>query len=168
MIRTLPEALERLATFETHLFQAQRLAIRATQQCDVLLRHLRQGIVHFDPAGYVALLSDEACRQLGLELPAAQWHGLSAAALAEQVGARFVDPASFAVENAQFWQQGAQPGTVLPLVNGRVLERDVLPVPDERGCGFLVSYRDVTTSYRARWPASGRSDQSPTSSALGA
>jgi len=168
MIKSLPEAMERLASFETHLFQAQRLAIRATQQCNVLLQHLQQGIVHYDPAGRVVLLSDEACRQFGLVLPAARWYGLSALELAQLVRGQLADPDSFAVTTDQLWAQCQQPGTELKLTNGCVLTRDVQPMQTEAGTAFLVSYRDVTASRRARWAADCPNCPPTVSGALGA
>ena len=149
---TLPEALARLTALEAEVIRLREQAATAIQQREAVLAHLPAGVLLLDGAGRVVLLNEEYCRQLGLALPATQWLGLSALALAGQVQGQFDDPAGFVEGSRRVWQrQQVERGTALRLTNGRVLERDAQPVAygGGTGMGFLVSYRDVTDRSRA-------------------
>ena len=145
---TLPDALARIAALEIALAAAENRALGATEQRDAVVEHLKEGLLLLDDQARVTLVNDEYCRQLGLPLPAAQWLGTSALELTERTKPLFADPEGFVADSIRVWQQHAtEVGTVLLLADGRVLERTALPLSQQTGAAFLVSYRDVTNRY---------------------
>ena len=144
---TLPEALARLSAHERELHH-----LRAdNQQLSTLAHHQREGLLLLDAATTIVFANDQYCQLLELPLPAAQWLGQPMEALIGLVLERVQDPAAYVEELTQARKNPiSQLNALLPLRNGRVLERDVLQVPLGESTGWLLSYRDVTTQCEAQ------------------
>jgi diguanylate cyclase (GGDEF)-like protein/PAS domain S-box-containing protein len=133
-----PEALGRaLRTERTHL--------------TTLLDAMADGVLLVDTEGTVIHCNKAFLGLFGL-LTSPTLVGLSSGAACDHFREQFLEPDRFEARVAQLKGQG-QPNfrELLPMGDGRVLERDYAPVVNQgEGLGDLWIYRDVTERERAR------------------
>lgn len=111
-----------------------------------LLMNLQAGVLVEDAEQRITLVNQRYCALFGIETPVPSLIGSSAAQLTEQGKHAFVNADQFTARIEQIIQE-RQPVNAeeLLLVDGRVLERDYIPVfLDARYRGHLWKYRDVT------------------------
>ena len=124
---------------------------RVSSRLETLLRNLPLGVVVEREDGKVALANQEFCDIFGLEVEPNELCGLDGSALANEAKALFGDPEGFVREIAErVASRTPVVGQILQLHDGRVLERDYIPVA-KAGVyrGHLWQYRDITEKRRA-------------------
>lgn len=122
----------------------------ANARLQTLIGSLRMGVLVEDSERRAAVANAELCRLFGLAAAPSQLEGISCADAARRVAAQFVDPERFVARVAELIAQ-RQPcvSETLALADGRVFERDYIPIADEgAGQGHLWVYRDVTARQR--------------------
>lgn len=142
---TNPDQLTQL-TREVQLARAEEGLAR--QHLAALTNYLREGLLLLNTELRVLLINDQFCRLLGLPLPASQWLGVPMQQLAALMQDKVADPVTYAAEIAG-GPVGAAANTLLNLLDGRTLERDMRPVTLGDTAGWLLSYRDVTAHRQA-------------------
>ncbi|MBT8194254.1 MAG: PAS domain S-box protein [Acidimicrobiia bacterium] len=134
---------------ERHAAEAE-LGLR-TQQLAGVLGSIQLGVLVEDRRRHVAVVNDAFTKMFSTPVTAGELVGADCAAMAEQVKDFFLDPARF-VEGIDRCIAGRAPvSEEVTLADGRVLERDYLPVLSEAGDidGHIWMYRDVTDRKRA-------------------
>jgi diguanylate cyclase (GGDEF)-like protein len=112
----------------------------AAARLQALVHGVSAGVLFLGPAGRVDLVNWALCRMLGVS-SAQELVGQPGASVARKLSDRFADPAAFARDG--FLEGGHQ----LPLADGRVLRRELLPVGSEsEGHGVLVLLREVSVA----------------------
>jgi diguanylate cyclase (GGDEF)-like protein len=110
----------------------------ATARLQALVHGVSAGVLFLGPAGRVDLVNWALCKMLGVS-SAQELVGQPGAAVARKLSDRFANPAAFARDG--FLEGSNQ----LPLADGRVLRRELLPVgPESEGHGVLVLLREVS------------------------
>ena len=99
----------------------------------------------------IALTNAAFCRMFGIPAPPEALVGTDCSQATQQSKALFADPDGFVAGVEAILAAGLPvTGERLDLADGRVLERDFIPVVDgERPTGLLWKYRDVTEQVRA-------------------
>ena len=111
----------------------------AHARLEALLHGVAAGVLFVSRENRVDLVNRALCRMLGVAVPG-QLVGQASATVARLLSDRFADSAAFARHGL------LEGGQRLPLADGRVLCRELLPVGDTGAHGVLVLFREVTTS----------------------
>ncbi|GAA4499588.1 hypothetical protein GCM10023172_18440 [Hymenobacter ginsengisoli] len=130
------------------LQQARAEAAQANEHLAALASGLREGILLLDADQRVLLANEQFCSMLGLPILASQCLGLHTSQLTAMMQPYLADPEAYAAELASR-PEGHIPSTLLPLRDGRTLERDARPVALGDTTGWLLSYRDATQQRQA-------------------
>lgn len=129
----------------------ERTLAEATARLKQMLDNVSSAVIVEDARGRVLFHNRSFPELFGLE-PNAAAVGSDALDLSRQIGAMSVDDASFhLLENAR--RRGRQAGfaDLVRLTDGRVLERDYMPLTDEPvGPGHLWAWRDVSEREQER------------------
>jgi len=119
----------------------------ATGRLEALIANLGAGILVEDEARRIVLVNREFLQIFGIPAEPAQMVGLDCAAAAEESARAFADPTGFLAGIRRLLAtRRVRLGEELPFEDGRVLERDYVPIfvgDDYRG--HLWVYRDVTS-----------------------
>jgi signal transduction histidine kinase len=116
-----------------------------------LLDHLAGAVLVEDGERRIRRVNAQFCELFAIPIQPASLVGISATATLREVARQFVDPAAFLrrVEELLASREEAV-GEILALRDGRLLERDAVPVTVEgRGNGYCWQFRDVTARQRA-------------------
>jgi diguanylate cyclase (GGDEF)-like protein len=133
-----PERLDVQGTAAEGLELLRHTARGATARLQALLHGVSAGVLFVGREGRVDLVNRALCRMLGVS-SAQELVGQPGATVARRLCDRFADPAAF--ERLGFLKGGRE----LPLADGRVLSRDLVPVGLEgEGHGVLVLLREVS------------------------
>lgn len=142
---------ERLESSRQHLTELLRENQRVSSRLGALVSQIPWGVLVEDEEGRVVLANVQFCSIFGIPGGPADLLGLDCSALA--LGARelFADGDAFDRSRvAHLAARELRLGEVFELKDGRVLERDYVPVFDDAGYrGHLWQYRDVTTARRS-------------------
>ena len=124
---------------------------RLSSRLETLLRSLPLGIVVESEDGKVVLGNQEYCRMFGIEVDPDDLCGLDYRAMAEEAKDLFDDPEGFLRDIAERPASRVPVvGEVLEMRDGRVLERDYIPISKATVYeGHLWQYRDITEKRRA-------------------
>jgi PAS domain S-box-containing protein len=129
------------------------LALKTTQiRLSTLITSLQSGILVVDESGRILLINQLFCDIFGFNANPDELVGLAAASLAEPSTIAVVDPDTFRA-HIQELLHNRQPsvGELIQLVNGRIFERDFIPIfLGEQYMGQLWQYTDVTEKHTAR------------------
>jgi PAS domain-containing protein len=128
--------------------QARAEAARATQHLAALASALREGILLLDADQRVLLANEQFCSMLGLPIGASECLGLHTSQLTVMMQPYLADPDAYAAELANRLP-GHIPSALLPLRDGRTLERDARPVALGDTTGWVLTYRDATQQHQA-------------------
>jgi len=151
-----PEKANRMRETPEEL-EALRHAIRAaTARLEALSHGVAAGVLFLNRDGRVDLVNSALCRMLHVA-SAGTLVGQPAANVARLLSDRFADSAGFARRG--FLESGHR----LPLADGRMLERELVPVGSNDAHGMLVLLREVSA---APGPASGEPEPLATLSVL--
>ncbi|UOQ75787.1 ATP-binding protein [Hymenobacter sp. 5516J-16] len=143
----LEQAQLRIQALEEALREASSATVAAERRLDQLVSHLQEGVLLTDEAGRIALINDRFCALWELEEPASYWVGRPWQELTTILMPLTTDPGRFAQAVHSKRQQGAPVfNDPVELADGRVLERDFMPIPTDTGTGsnVLIRLRDVT------------------------
>ncbi len=146
--------LERTAALERQIQERRetQAALRArTSLLTTLIDNLQRGILVEDETRHILHVNQDFCNLFQFPIPPAALLGTDCSGAAEASKALFVDPAAF-VERVGLILQHRQTviGEVLNMADGRILERDYVPIlveNDHRGNVWL--YRDITAAKKA-------------------
>ena len=130
---------------QLHETQAERRKLGA------LIETVPWGVLVEDTRGRVATVNEPFCRLFAVGATPDDLVDRDAATLTAAIVARVATPDAFQARAAQLRADGAQQlGDPVSLVDGRVLERDYVPVADQDDpVGHLWVYRDVTQRHQA-------------------
>lgn len=122
-----------------------------TSRLTTLIQNLQTGILVEDERRHIILANPTFCEIFGLPLPPEALRGPDCEKLLGQAASLFRDPAAI-VEGIHQVLERRQPviGEEIELVDGRVLERDYIPIfIDQDYQGHLWKYRDITQRKQA-------------------
>lgn len=145
--------LSLLETKNTALSDASWFA-EALQQSNArlsaLIAGLHYGVLTESEEGKVVLTNTAFCKMFGIDAPAEALVGVECARAAEHAKGLFVDPEGFLTGlNERMREAKLAAGDVLELRDGRIFERDYIPIFDgKRHRGQLWQYRDITERRR--------------------
>ena len=127
---------------------------RTSKRLTTLIGNMNSAIMVEDDQRRIVLSNQHFCDMFNIPAPPDMLIGADCSQSAEQSKSFFADPDAFVVGVEEILKQ-QQPilNEVLQMADGRVLERDYIPIfIDEKYHGHLWNYRDVTTafSYRQR------------------
>ncbi len=120
---------------------------RTTSRLSALIENLQTGILVEDEDRRIVLINRSLCRMFGLQESPESLIGLDCVPVAEAIKTQFADTAAFPERIAQVLG-ACRPviGEELLLANGRVVERDFVPIRVAGAdYGHLWQYRDITT-----------------------
>ncbi|MDQ2794700.1 MAG: PAS domain S-box protein, partial [Bacteroidota bacterium] len=125
-----------------------QFALAATnRRLSAVIDNFREGIVLEDENRCIMLVNGAFCQQLPRPTLPAQLIGLNGAQLAVRNSEHMREPAAFLVRLAVVLaQKELAMGDKLELRDGRVMQRDYIPIHDERGhyLGHLWKFQDIT------------------------
>ena len=128
-------------------------ALDATnRRLSAVVDNFREGIVLEDENRGIMLVNEAFCQQLPRPTLPAELIGMNGAQLAGRNSAYMREPAAFLARLAVvLTNRELVLGDKLELLDGRVLQRDYIPVHDEQGryLGHLWKFQDVTARTRA-------------------
>jgi PAS domain S-box-containing protein len=127
----------------------EELRIRTTQLAAVL-GSIQLGVLVEDATRHVAIANDAFAQLFGSPVEPSAMVGADCAALSEQVKGLFSDPDGFGAGIDRCIEGNAIVSEEIGLADGRVLERDYVPLLDDAGSldGHVWLYRDVTDRIR--------------------
>ncbi len=127
--------------------QAERAIQKANSRLTSLIANLQAGILVEDEARRLVLVNQTFCAMFHIPLAPTDLVGMDCRELAEQAQHSFTDPAAFLARiEVVLSHQQAVLGDTLHLVDGRILERDYIPVFNDeyQYLGHMWQYNDVT------------------------
>jgi PAS domain S-box-containing protein len=126
--------------------ESEKQLKEAFQLRTVLLENLEGGVIIEDATRHIRLVNDEFCQMLGLPLSPDQMIGADCSESAEQVKNLFLDANRFPVRVKEILSNKKKVvSEQLEMVDGRVLERDYVPIViNNEYLGHLWHYHDVT------------------------
>ncbi|MCU0490979.1 MAG: ATP-binding protein, partial [Chloroflexaceae bacterium] len=130
--------------------QAETTLRTMSTRLSVLIESLQAGVLVEDENRRIVLVNDTLCQLFALPVQASQLLGADCSQQAEQNKHLFADPDLY-VERVNQILQKRKPvtGELLPLADGRMIERDYIPVFETgRYLGHLWQFRDVTERIR--------------------
>jgi PAS domain S-box-containing protein len=131
---------------------AERQLRELSGHLEVLLESLEGGILATSEAGSITLANRAFCQLFGVPARPQNLIGAQATVATRGSGALFRDPEAFVagVEKAMTRREPLA-GEALEMVDGRILERDYVPIRiDGAPSGHLWHYRDVSERRRAQ------------------
>ena len=129
---------------------AQRKAKKELEQAHIrmktLISNLQAGILLEDKDNKVVLVNQAFCNLFSIPAPPDALIGMDCSTAVEQAKNLFVDPEAFASGIGQAEKNKVLiTNDVLAMTNGKVLERDYIPLASEdEQLGHLWQYRDIT------------------------
>ncbi len=116
-----------------------------------LLQNLHAGVIVEDEDRRMVLANEALCKMFAIPAPPEALVGTDCAKAAEQSSALFEDPKGFIEDiHGILTAKTLVTGQELQMLDGRILERDYIPIfTDEVYKGHLWQYRDVTDKRRA-------------------
>lgn len=135
----------------TERIEAEELIRTTSSRLSTLIENLEGGVLMEDDTRCVALVNQRFCDMFGIPVPAAVLLGADCAQAADQSKHLFVDPETFVSRiDAILAERRPVSGEELQLQDGRVFERDYIPIfLDRTYRGHVWLYRDRTERRRA-------------------
>jgi PAS domain S-box-containing protein len=126
-----------------------RALLRANSTLETVIAHLPSGILAVDEAERVTAVNQTFCRLVGV--PSTALVGVEVARALQDIKAAFRDPEALVERTTKLIARGEVViGEELALADGRVVERDFVPILVDRApVGRVWSFRDVTRAHRA-------------------
>jgi signal transduction histidine kinase len=135
--------------------EARRRAIdeslAANLRLTTLVENLQEGLLLESEERRIVMVSPRFCELFHIPAPPAMMVGMDCAAMAQDAKEAFVDPANFIARTEELLAaRRLVRGDVLPLRDGRVFERDFVPMHvDGVYWGHYWQYREITARKRA-------------------
>ncbi|WP_055562314.1 ATP-binding protein [Hymenobacter sp. AT01-02] len=145
----LAQAQQRIQDLEQALHLANAQSETVGQRLSQLVDHLQEGVMLTNEKGIIVLLNEQFCLLWKLPTRAAYWHGRSWQELGAAARPLAADPVAFEHRLQECRAQGeAAFNEPIFLADGRVLERDFVPIQDPgTPAVLLVRLRDITEYY---------------------
>ncbi|MBX0292829.1 response regulator [Hymenobacter sp. HSC-4F20] len=136
-----------------HRIQELEAALRgAHARAEQLVSHLQEGILLTNEAGNIAIINERFCELWDIEETADYWLGRPWQDLAKVLAPLTIDSVHFE-RSVYSKRESGQPvfNDPVELVDGRMLERDFVPIPvaGTSATNVLIRLRDVTEYHRA-------------------
>ena len=147
-----PTVLTGSNTDITALKEAQNALDATNRRLSAVIDNFREGIVLEDENRGIMLVNEAFCQQLPRPTVPAQLIGMNGTQLAVRNSDCMREPAAFLARLAAVLvRKELVLGDKLEMLDGRVMQRDYIPIHDEQGhhLGQLWKFRDVTASTRA-------------------
>ncbi|MDH7911326.1 PAS domain S-box protein [Winogradskyella sp. SYSU M77433] len=132
--------------------EAEEHLIQSENRLSTLIRNLDSGVLLEDENRKIVLTNNKFCNLFEIPLLPEQLVGSDCSNSAEQSKNMFLDPEGFVERiNEIVEKRELTLGDELKMVNGKILERDYIPVfSDSKYKGHLWKYRDITLKRRYR------------------
>ncbi len=117
------------------------------QKFSVLLENINGGVIIENDNRRIAFVNKQFCKILDIRQTPEEMIGLDCKQLADNTAEYLLDPQSF-LEEVEHTIENAEPiySVKLPLKNGKVYERDYIPIKNNGICKTHIwIYRDITT-----------------------
>lgn len=126
--------------------QAERARIASENRLSALVRNLGLGVLLENEARCIELVNQQFCNLFGIPVPPEQMKGADCVSALEEIKNIFADPEAFKSRvNEVLRKQETVLGDELELKDGRIMERDYIPIFHEGTYkGHLWTYNDVT------------------------
>ena len=130
----------------------QNELIQTTNYLHGLLSNLQSGILVESKDRKIVLTNTEFCKLFAIPMSPEEMKGLDCANAADQFASLFSDSEAFISRiNQILSEQKPVYGDILNLANGRVWERDFIPIQDQNGVkGTIWRYQDITELIRSK------------------
>jgi len=127
----------------------QRLHL-ALGRLQALVANIQAGVVVLDERARIALLNQTMLALFGLPGSCDDYIGLACDEACRQADSRFLNEEAIYAMIGRALEEGRSfAGTLIPLVDGRMLELDYSPIAlDGERLGHLLKYRDITSRHR--------------------
>ncbi|MET4108909.1 ATP-binding protein [Hymenobacter sp. UYP22] len=146
------QASQRIQELEQELRQVKETARTAEIRLQHLIGQAQDGVLLIDAEGRIALVNERYCALWDITEPASYWLGRSWQEIAAAMITLVADKPGFE-QRVHALRANREPvySEQLELSDGRVLERDFVPVQDIDGlrARTMIRFRDVTEYYRA-------------------
>ena len=143
------------------LKEAQNALDATNRRLSTVIDNFREGIALEDESRSIMLVNEAFCQQLPKPTVPAQLVGMDATQLAVRNSEYMREPAAFLARLAVLLaQKELVLGDKLELLDGRVLQRDYIPIFDgERYIGHLWKFADITARTRAEMELKRREEK---------
>ncbi|WP_411893322.1 PAS domain S-box protein [Winogradskyella sp. A2] len=130
--------------------EAQEKLIESENRLSTLIKNLDTGVLLEDENRNIVLTNNKFCNFFGIPVAPELLVGQDCSESAEQSKAMFEDPKGFVARIDDILKQKKLVvGDELKMVNGKILERDYIPIfRDTEYHGHLWSYRDITLQHQ--------------------
>jgi len=130
---------------------AEQAVRETTSRLSALIQNLQAGVLVEDECGIIVLANEQFCQMFRMPFSAKKLIGVNCADLAEASRETFVDPACFFQRIEQLLHDRTMAtADEIHLIDGRVLERDYVPIfIEDIYRGHLWQYRDITERVRS-------------------
>lgn len=127
----------------------EKNVLRRTSTLTSLIKNLHAGVLLEDEHGRVILINEKFCELFGIAYNPGELIGQEWGEATNFYAARFEDPEHYnRVRNERIARQEIAINEVLKMKDGRVLERDFLPIRSgNEYLGHLWQYRDITEQF---------------------
>ncbi len=151
VIQTQRTALAEASGLATALQQERAALAEANSRLLALIGNMQAAIILEDENRRIALVNHKFCDLFNLPFTPAQMIGLECIDLAEQFSELFSDPSQFVSRLREIRDsKEATEGEPLGLRDGRIVERDAVPIfIEKKYVGCLRMYRDITERKKA-------------------
>ena len=148
----MPIAAQGIVRDVTHKKLAEQQLLDSQNRLSTLILNLESGVLLEDEDRNIVITNKRFCDFFGIPVAPDQMVGLNCEDAAEQSKGLFVDPDGFVKRINELLKSKVQAlADELQLKDGRILERDFIPVFEEGYYkGHLWTYRDVTLRRRFR------------------
>ena len=156
-----PAGIVAVVVDTTERRQAEEEILKTTTLLSALIENLHSGILVEDESRRLSYVNHVLCADFGITAPPAALVGTDWALAAEEVGSLFVDAERWIERIEEILAGcGRVRGEELELVDGRVFERDYMPIQaGDSYRGHLWQYRDITERKRVERELNDQNEQ---------
>ncbi|MDU0370868.1 ATP-binding protein [Hymenobacter endophyticus] len=146
------QAYQRIQELEQELRQVKEDAYTLETRLQHLISQAQEGVILIDPEGRIALVNERCCALWDMPHSASHWIGQPWQEMAAVMFGMAADQLAFEQRVHELRAKGEPVfNEQLELSDGRVLERDFVPVQEVNGlrARTMIRFRDITEYHRA-------------------